>query len=289
LTPTAAAPAAPKFKRSARNYLLDSRFQLKYTSYIVGLTLAVSTALGALLYVQTTKTVALGNELYDQSAKTVAISNEAVRIGKQATAAGDDSVKQAKALHTSMEIFAAEKYADQPTLLEAVAKDNKIQLVAIEKRATELADSRKALEEQNALLQKQEAGMKDQHVAIERQRKLLLVSLAGVLALLVFLVGIAGIIFTHKVAGPIFKMKRLLREVGEGKLVLQGRLRKGDELQDFFEVFATMVEKLRERQAGEIATLDGVIADAKKNEADGAVVARLESLRAAMQAELDAK
>lgn len=289
MTPSAAAPAAPKFKRSARNYLLDSHFQLKYTSYIVGLTVAISLALGAILYLQATKTVALGNELYDQSAKTLQISNEAVRIGKEATVAGDDSVKQAKALHTTMEIFATEKYADSPTLLEAVSKDNKAQLDVIEKRATELAAGRKALEEQNQLLQKQERGMKDQHFAIERQRKLLLISLAGVLTLLVILVGIAGIIFTHKVAGPIFKMKRLLREVGEGKLVLQGRLRKGDELQDFFEVFATMVEKLRDRQAGEIATLDAVIADAKKKDADGAVVTRLESLRASMQAELDAK
>lgn len=289
MTPSAAAPAAPKFKRSARNYLLDSHFQLKYTSYIVGLTVAISLALGAILYLQATKTVALGDELYDQSAKTLQISNEAVRIGKEATVAGDDSVKQAKALHTTMEIFATEKYADSPTLLEAVSKDNKAQLDVIEKRATELATGRKALEEQNQLLQKQERGMKDKHVAIERQRKVLLVSLAGVLTLLVILVGVAGIIFTHKVAGPIFKMKRLLREVGEGKLVLQGRLRKGDELQDFFEVFATMVEKLRDRQAGEIATLDAVIADAKKKDADGAVVTRLESLRASMQAELDAK
>lgn len=289
MTPSAAAPAAPKFKRSARNYLLDSHFQLKYTSYIVGLTVAISLALGAILYLQATKTVALGDELYDQSAKTLQISNEAVRIGKEATVAGDDSVKQAKALHTTMEIFATEKYADSPTLLEAVSKDNKAQLDVIEKRATELATGRKALEEQNQLLQKQERGMKDKHVAIERQRKVLLVSLAGVLTLLVILVGVAGIIFTHKVAGPIFKMKRLLREVGEGKLVLQGRLRKGDELQNFFEVFATMVEKLRDRQAGEIATLDAVIADAKKKDADGAVVTRLESLRASMQAELDAK
>ena len=57
-----AASSPPKFKRHARNYLLDSHFQLKYTGYIVGLTLIVSLALGLLLYVQTTKTVEIGNE-----------------------------------------------------------------------------------------------------------------------------------------------------------------------------------------------------------------------------------
>jgi geranylgeranyl reductase len=56
---------------------------------------------------------------------------------------------------------------------------------------------------------------------------------------------VAGIVFTHKVAGPIFKMKRLLRQVGAGKLVLRERLRKGDELQHFFEVFEEMVAELR--------------------------------------------
>ena len=44
-------------------------------------------------------------------------------------------------------------------------------------------------------------------------------------------------------------MKMLLKQVGDGKLNFQGKLRKGDELQDFFEVFAAMVEKLKERQA----------------------------------------
>ena len=44
------------------------------------------------------------------------------------------------------------------------------------------------------------------------------------LALLVIAIGFAGIVFTHKIAGPIFKMKRLLRQVGEGKLVVSERL-----------------------------------------------------------------
>ena len=72
-------------------------------------------------------------------------------------------------------------------------------------------------------------------------------------------IGFAGIIFTHKVAGPIFKMKRLLREIGEGKLVLRERLRKGDELQHFFETFEKMVNDLRHNQEVEIAKVDEII------------------------------
>ena len=62
---------------------------------------------------------------------------------------------------------------------------------------------------------------------------------------MVILIGLLGIYFTHKVVGPIYKMKLLLRQVGDGKLTFRGGLRKGDELQDFFEVFASMVEQLK--------------------------------------------
>jgi nitrogen fixation/metabolism regulation signal transduction histidine kinase len=75
----------------------------------------------------------------------------------------------------------------------------------------------------------------------------------------VICVGIAGIVFTHKVAGPIFKMKRLIRQVGEGKLVLREKLRKGDELQHFFEAFENMVNDLRARQTAEITKVDRIL------------------------------
>ena len=50
MSPTATAGAAPKFKRSARNYLLDSRFQLKYTGFLVLVAIAISGLTGSVLY-----------------------------------------------------------------------------------------------------------------------------------------------------------------------------------------------------------------------------------------------
>jgi hypothetical protein len=91
-------------------------------------------------------------------------------------------------------------------------------------------------------------------------------------------------------------MKRLLREVGGGKLVVRERLRKGDELHHFFEVFETMVAELRRRQEAEIAKVDEILAklsDApvsqrglKEFDEDG--VALLQKLRREMQEQLDA-
>ena len=97
---------------------------------------------------------------------------------------------------------------------------------------------------------------------------------------------------THKVAGPIFKMKRLLRQIGEGKLVLRERLRKGDELQHFFDTFERMVNDLRAHQQGEIAKVDAVVlkleseGSAKDTEANG--LGMLKKLRQEMQDQLEA-
>src|SRR6185436_18303115 len=94
---------------------------------------------------------------------------------------------------------------------------------------------------------------------VATQQNVLLLGLVAGLGLLVICVGLAGIVFTHKVAGPVFKMKRLLRQVGEGKLVVRERLRKGDELQHFFEAFESMVAELRKHQEAEIARVDKIL------------------------------
>src|SRR6478752_3014560 len=51
-TETMPKPAGGPPKRRLRNYLLDPRFQLKYTGMVVGVTLVVATVLGYLAYQQ---------------------------------------------------------------------------------------------------------------------------------------------------------------------------------------------------------------------------------------------
>ena len=47
---TAPLPATGRHQRRLRNYLLDSHFQLKYTSYLVGIALLFSISLGLLIW-----------------------------------------------------------------------------------------------------------------------------------------------------------------------------------------------------------------------------------------------
>lgn len=116
-------------------------------------------------------------------------------------------------------------------------------------------------------------------------RELLLKIVGGILTLVVAL-GFTGILVTHRVVGPAYKLKSLFRHVADGHLRVYGRLRKGDELWDVFDEFEKMIIKLRANQRGEIDRLDKVIAQAKEANTPETVVAELENLRARMDAEI---
>jgi nitrogen fixation/metabolism regulation signal transduction histidine kinase len=236
-----------KYKRSIKNYLIDSRFQLKYTSYIVIIALLISGAIGSVLY----KT---SQELVGASAKVVEESNKVVEENRKVS----DVVR--------MNITKDPIYNDNPELKDSIA--------------AETTKSDKQIEEQQAQLVRQQAQL------LAGQRTMLL-SLVGSLGIMVVLLGLLGIFVTHKVAGPIYKMKMLLRQVGEGKLKFEGRLRKGDELQDFFESFATMVERLRERQAMEVENLEKAMELAKKAGANEESIGKFAKVRDKMKSQLD--
>ncbi len=123
---------------------------------------------------------------------------------------------------------------------------------------------------------------------VAQQQRAMLYSVVGGLTLLCVLIGLVGIFITHKIAGPIYKMKLLLRQVGQGKLNFRGGLRKGDELQHFFDAFQKMVDELKARQHKEVETLEAAIASAKSSGATDEALEKLNALHKDMKAALDA-
>jgi len=196
-----------KYKRSFRNYLIDSRFQLKYTSFILIAVIAISAVLGVFLWRKSGEVVVESQKVVTESMKVSEVVKMTIKDG----------------------------YADSPELAKMFADESAQQ----DKKIT------------------------DQQEALVRQQHTMLYVLVGALAVMVFVIGVLGIYFTHKVAGPIYKMKLLLKQVADGKLSVSERLRKGDELQDFFDVFARMVDNLRARKLAEVAALDAALSDAK--------------------------
>lgn len=245
-SPTAGAIAPPQAgppKRLLRNYLLNPRFQLKYTSMIVGTAVVLMLGLG------------------------VVITATANTAATQATAAADQAERAMRESQTSSRIMRMNDLmnaADNPDLVHTIE--------------SQLADGdRQAAHNLEAVRQ--------QRGEIEHNRRITRWTLFATGLLLVLILGATGIVITHKVVGPIFKLKRLLRSVGTGKLDIREKLRKGDELEDLFDVFLAMVESLKTAQRAEISKLDAALHEAEAAGADRAVE-KIRELRTEMQAAL---
>jgi methyl-accepting chemotaxis protein len=128
----------------------------------------------------------------------------------------------------------------------------------------------------------------EQGQMVVKQQREMLGAVVGGLSLLVVLIGLVGIFITHKVAGPIFKMKQLLKQVAQGKLNFPRRgLRKGDELQHFFDEFLKMADDLKARQENEVETLAAGIAAAKAAGASDDALAKIVAVHVEMKKALE--
>lgn len=252
---------AGRGQRRLRNYLLDRHFQLKYSGYLVGIALLLSVCLGAVLW-RTSQAV-------------ITQSRRALQQGEQVVARGREVVDESRkvSLVVQMNIVKDPFYSDNPALLEAFKADAE--------RQDELFVA------QQRSLENQALDLKRQSAEIERQQRTMRITLCAALALLVVLIGFAGIVVTHRVAGPIHKMRRQIREVGEGNLRPPAPLRKGDELVSFFAAFERMVQNLRSRQEAEMTQIDTVIASLESKVQSSSDLDALRRLRAEMQRSLE--
>ena len=232
MTASSTAPP-PKFKRSIRNYMLDSRFQLKYTAWMLFGAIIISAVLGTFL-------LKTSQEVVAQSEKVAAESKKVSDVMKMQVK--DDPI-----------------YASDPTLAKAIGG------------AASASD----------------AEVQTQQRALQEKQHSMLSTVIGALLALVLLIGILGIYATHKIVGPIYMMKALLKQVGDGKLNFNRKPRKGDELQDFFEAFSRMVEKLKKRQRGEVERLEEAIDAAKAAGLNAEAVSRFEAIKNEMRRPLE--
>lgn len=250
---------APQHRRRLRNFLLLRSFQLKYAGLFAGTALLLSVLLGSLL-ARTSQDV-------------LRQSREAVEQGRRAVDTGRRLVEESQKVSAVVRLSVTKggDYSDNPELAEAFRQDN--QALAAKTN------------EQQQQLERQALALASNAVLIEARQRSSLLTIFGLLALLVVALGIAGIMFTHKVAGPVFKMTRHLQRLRKGSLVEPAPLRRGDDLQEFFDEFASAIRLLRENQSSEIQALDAAIAQVQ--ESDVALRSKLIELRDAKQRALD--
>lgn len=256
-------PLTHRGQRRLRNLLLDRHFQLKYSGFLMGIALFLSASLGFILW--------------QTSQRLMAQSRSSVALGEEIVERGRNLLTESEKVNAVVRMSMADSYADDPDLLEVFQAE-------AQKRDALLQRSQKQLEENSLAL-------KHQSEMIERQYTIFAIVIVSALLLLVLSVGVAGVVVTHKVAGPVFKMKRLLGELAKGHFRVVARLRKGDELQDFFDAFNLAAAELERRQSDELSRIDSVLAllrDGSSDESERVAGARerLEALRETMRVSL---
>jgi hypothetical protein len=91
--------------------------------------------------------------------------------------------------------------------------------------------------------------------------RVVLWGIVGFGVVLVLSIGAVGILITHKVAGPLYKIATFFGRVRDNRLgPTPANLRKGDELQEFYGAFRDMHASLRSRAEDDVRVLGNVVA-----------------------------
>ncbi len=150
------------------------------------------------------------------------------------------------------------------------------------------------LEELEAESRRIDAEYETERKSVLAQReKLLTRQRVAMITLVIALLGLVAsgaalmIVLTHRIVGPVFRLKRMIREVMEGRLVPPSYgLRPGDELKDLFELFSAMIGALRERERVMAERLSKVGAAAESGQLTPEARAELAAVRADVEARL---
>jgi methyl-accepting chemotaxis protein len=121
----------------------------------------------------------------------------------------------------------------------------------------------------------------------EADRRVALRIVGGV-SLLAITLGLTCIFVTHRMVGPVYRLKMCMRHIRDGHLSLAvSGLRKGDELQDLFESVREMVGSLRTAQQRDLADLEQAIEQARQagltNDAMSLLTATRDRMRATLE------
>ncbi len=112
----------------------------------------------------------------------------------------------------------------------------------------------------------------------ENDKRVTLIKLVAGLASLVVLLGIMTIVSTHRIAGPVYKMRKLYNSIDGRNLQLFEKLRKSDELQEAFVDFDNMLRRIREHRREDTGELESVKDLVARGGADDEVLERIDAM-----------
>jgi hypothetical protein len=242
---TSAAGGARGYKRSWKNLLINKRYQLRFTLFMVLVSLILMTGLGIWV---------------------MKVADEATRV--QGTRVRGDNCPPIPEIGSMQEL----DEADAPTPVEPEeAKpvepplpdgESPRRKVVIEESSMTINPVPQDFAAKVATHYECELAQAARLDSLEFGRlKILWVLIASGL-LLTFGLAIYGIKMTHKVAGPLYKITLYMGKMRDGHFDKVYNLRKGDQLVDFYEHFKTAHGGVVDMETADIKQLKAVLAAA---------------------------
>ncbi|HEY8144418.1 MAG TPA: hypothetical protein VIG06_17170 [Kofleriaceae bacterium] len=274
------------YKRSWKNLLLNKRYQLRFTLFMVGLSAVLMALLGwrVMTVADRATTVAINNVLgeelcKDPAAVQAAADEEAAPVEASPepppVAEGDSGRKKPVVTieQSEMEIL------DTPPPAGGAAKP-------------EAAPAAESHGELKAKFEECRSRQSAQIARLEGRKRLIFWVLIAVGTMLVVGLLFYGIKMTHRVAGPLHKVSLYMGKLHDGKYDTVYNLRKGDHLVDFYAHFKAAHAGMKKWQEDDVARLKAVIAAAEEAKLEGrspeaaAALADLKALLAKKEASL---
>ncbi len=254
--------------RKLRNYLLDKHLQLSFAVFIVGVTAALTAVLIAVIVYETNQaTKTFYRQRRQATEMFVRLRQDATKLFyKQRQEATKILREQLKVATDMLDVM-----RQDPDLREQVEQTKRelqkrdAEVVATRKRQDEELRKRREAEDR-ALREQREREDRELAAKQRKTQRILVASMVAFSVLFLVVVFLYGIVITHKVAGPLYKIGRYLQEIRDGRFPKVYGLRKGDQIVEFFNLFKETYEALKARTAEDLELLEALreaLGDAK--------------------------
>jgi hypothetical protein len=249
-------PAGAPYKRSWKNLLINKRYQLRFTLFMVGLSTVLMVGLGIWV-------MRVANETTEVSVTSV-YGTPCPKI-PQIEIVEDQPPVPMKLPEPEEEAPPPdegdpppEDGEGRPRVRVQIDESTMTMMPAVPKVPADLGQ--KVVAHWTCKLK-----LAAKLEALERGRLRILWVLVGTGLLLVLGLAAYGIKMTHKVAGPLFKVGLYLGKMKNGRFDKVYNLRKGDQLVDFYEHFKHGHAGIVQMQKDDIARIKVVIAAAEQS------------------------
>jgi hypothetical protein len=245
-------PGDRGYKRSWKNLLINKRYQLRFTLFMVGLSALLMVGLGQwVMWVADETTAVSITSLQGDACPRLPAADAAQAAREDEPAAPRPSMR----LDDSDPPAAGSAAAESAAPRRANVQIDESSMTLTPALPPDFADRVTA----HWACELRQAATYDR---LERGRMRILWAMIATGIALVIGLALYGIKMTHRVAGPLFKVGLYLHKMRDGRFDKVYNLRKGDQLVDFYDQFKAAHGGIVAMQQGDIAQIAQVIAAA---------------------------